>query len=84
MNAAREELPVTPMLGRLWCPVCEPGADPAREILDVRWCDLHEPRRAGSADAQAVGPIPIPVEAGGEDNRRWCDLIHRGRTCGGS
>jgi len=70
----------TPMLGRRVCPACEPDADPSREILDVMWCEPHTPGRAGLDDALApVWAYPSGgAEAGGEDNRRYCDLFHRG------
>ena len=64
---------------RVYCPDCEPDADPLRDILDVRWCEHHAPPRAGTADA-AVAPtafISGSAEAGGETNRRWCELLHR-------
>ena len=68
-----------PSIVRVYCPGCEPGADPLREILDVHWCDLHAPCRAGPDDvlATARGTAYGSAEAGGEDNRRWCDFIHR-------
>jgi len=64
---------------RAYCPGCEPHADPLSEILDVRWCDAHVPVRAGADDALATarGTTYSNAEAGGEDNRRWCALIHR-------
>lgn len=59
------------------CPTCEPERDP-REY-DTRYCEPHTPDRSGGDD----GRMPTPVyysgsgEVGGEDNRRFCDLIHR-------
>ena len=68
-----------PLVARAYCPGCEPGADPLREILDVHWCDAHVPCRAGPDDvlATAQGTAYGGAEAGGDDNRRWCALIHR-------
>jgi hypothetical protein len=68
-----------PSAARAYCPGCEPDADPVQEILDVRWCDLHVPARAGLDDVlvAARGTTYGTAEAGGEDNRRWCELIHR-------
>jgi len=68
-----------PLVARAYCPGCEPGADPLGEILDVRWCDAHMPCRAGPDDvlATAQGTAYGGAEAGGDDNRRWCALIHR-------
>ena len=66
-------------VARFYCPTCEPEADPISEILDLRWCGLHTPRASGADDA-AVMMESYPAgsgEAGGEDNRRWCQLFHR-------
>lgn len=68
-----------PSLARPYCPGCEPDADCVREILDVRWCDSHAPARDGADDA-LVAPEHVlsgTGEAGGDDNRRWCQVIHR-------
>ena len=45
----------------------------------MHWCDAHSPCRAGSDDvlATARGTAYGSAEAGGDDNRRWCELIHR-------
>lgn len=65
-------------IARAYCPGCEPDADPIREILDVRWCELHTPARAGSDDStvSADGFLSGSAEAGGDANRRWCELVH--------
>lgn len=71
-------LPDTPALARPYCPKCEPDADPTAAILDVRWCDSHTPDRVG-LDDEAVTPGIFPsgsAEAGGDDNRRWCEIVH--------
>jgi hypothetical protein len=69
----------TVVLGRIYCPGCEPEADPIDEILDVRWCEEHAPRGTGLDDAMAGARLSVSgtSEAGGEGNRRWCDAIHR-------
>ncbi len=69
----------SPALARLYCPGCEPDADPFAEILDVHWCDAHSPSREGSDDATVAAAIVVSgsAEAGGEGNRRWCELFHR-------
>ena len=61
------------------CPGCEPGADPLGETLELRWCEVHAPSRAGLDDGRIhFGTQGTSSdEAGGEDNRRWCDLLHR-------
>lgn len=66
---------------RFYCPTCEPAADPLAEVLDVRWCPAHTPVTRGADDAAIADdePGPSASEAGGEDNRRWCALLHRGR-----
>ena len=69
----------SPVLARLYCPGCEPDADPFAEILDVHWCDAHVPSREGAEDATVAAAIVVSgsAEAGGEGNRRWCELFHR-------
>ena len=71
--------PDSPVLARLYCPGCEPDADPFTEILDVHWCDAHLPSREGAEDAAVATAIVVSgsAEAGGECNRRWCELFHR-------
>jgi len=71
-------LPDTPALARPYCPACEPNADPCREILDVRWCAAHTPAWNGADDAavRAEAFLSGSTEAGGDDNRRWCQLVH--------
>jgi hypothetical protein len=74
-----DHIPDTPSAARMYCPGCEPEADPTHEILDVRWCESHSPVRGG-LDDDAVGAAAYlsgSSEAGGDDNRRWCELFHR-------
>ena len=56
------------VLARLYCPGCEPDADPFAEILDVHWCDAHMPPRDGSDDGTVASTIVVSgsAEAGGE------------------
>lgn len=72
-------IPATPVLGRAWCPTCEPLADPMVEILDTRYCDQHPPDRGGADDVSVGfdGALSGAAEAGGEANRIWCQLLHR-------
>lgn len=82
----------TPAVARPYCPDCEPDADPCREILDVRWCAAHTPAWNGAEDeaVRADAFLSGSTEAGGDDNRRWCQLLHRparvtaGATAGGA
>jgi hypothetical protein len=69
--------PVTSV--RAYCPGCEPDADPIAEILDTRWCATHMPSQAGADDASVVADIFLTGsgDAGGEDNRRMCEIFHR-------
>jgi hypothetical protein len=68
------------IVARSYCPGCEPDADPTREILDVRWCDAHVPCRDGSDDAVVTSEAFLSgsAEAGGDANRRWCEMFHGG------
>lgn len=76
----------TPSVARPYCPGCEPDADPALEILDLRWCTAHTPSGAGVDDAivTAEAFLSGSAEAGGADNRRWCELLHGGGRRGGA
>ena len=72
--------PDKPLVARPYCPGCEPNADVLSEVLDVQWCDAHLPARDGSDDALVTSQGALlsgTVEAGGDDNRGWCALIHR-------
>ena len=66
------------VVARSYCPGCEPDADPTREILDVRWCDAHVPSRDGAEDAVVTSDAFLSgsAEAGGDANRRWCEMFH--------
>ena len=68
----------TPDLAVRYCPACEPDRNPLAEILVVRYCVRHEPPLYGTADAGVAHSFISGSEAGGEDNRRLCDLLHRG------
>ena len=69
----------TPSVARMYCPGCEPEVDPISEIVDVRWCESHAPPSAGFDDdvAGAADYCSATAEAGGDDNRRWCEILHR-------
>ena len=74
-----EYLRDSPAIARSYCPACEPEADPSREILDVHWCVAHMPIWGGPDDGAVTVGVALSgsAEAGGEANRRWCDVIHR-------
>jgi hypothetical protein len=44
------ELADTPDVTRIVCPLCEPGADPVRELLTLRRCYAHVVELAGADD----------------------------------
>jgi hypothetical protein len=69
----------SPAVARPYCPSCEPDADPSREILDVHWCVAHAPAWSGADDGLVTTSTMLSgsSEAGGEDNRRWCEILHR-------
>jgi len=68
----------SPHLARFYCPRCQPELDPSREILETRWCgEHHDAGRGVEDDAVACGYVTSSTEAGGEDNRAWCELFHR-------
>ena len=77
-------LPDFPVVAVLWCPTCAPERDPLAEVLDLRYCAQHEPGREGLDDtAESLKVTPYlsgSGEAGGDDNRAWCELLNRKRT----
>jgi hypothetical protein len=78
-GAVMNYLPDTPCVARAYCPGCEPDTDPSQDILDVRWCESHSPVRAGTDDEVVAASgwyLSGSAEAGGNDNRRWCDILH--------
>lgn len=77
--AALSDIPAeTPRIARAYCPDCEPDADTLLEILEVQWCNVHMPLREGVDDARVMSDAMLTgsAEAGGDENRRWCDVIH--------
>ena len=74
-------LPDTPYLARAYCPGCEPDTDPTQGVLEVRYCEPHLPSRDGTSDrlVSAASYLGGGSEAGGDDNRAWCNILHRGR-----
>ena len=72
-------IPDSPIVSRPYCPGCEPDADPTREILDVRWCEDHMPRREGAEDAGVVANAYLSgsVEADYDTCRKYAIMIRR-------
>ncbi len=66
---------------RPYCPGCEPETDPTRDLVEVRWCiNIHPAPSMAGADDLLVTANALPggsAEAGGYDNRRWGELVHR-------
>lgn len=75
-------LPDSPVIARAFCPRCEPEADQTTEILDTRWCETHAPRRDGLDDEAVIygNYLSGSAESGGDENRAWCDFLHRGEA----
>lgn len=75
-------LPDTPPVSRHWCPICEPEADPTSEVLETRYCEPHTPTRDGAEDGKvnAYAYLSGSGEVGGDENRRWCELLSRKKT----
>lgn len=46
----------------------------------MRWCDAHSPGRDGTDDATVTSEAFLSgsAEAGGDANRRWCEMLHGG------
>lgn len=70
----------SPNLARPYCPGCDLLADVTTEILETRWCSAHAPATLGQLDH--VQPsyqsyLSGNVDAEGESNRLFCNLIHR-------
>jgi hypothetical protein len=72
-------LPDTPYLATQVCPTCEPDVDPSVAIIETRYCADHELLRSGTDDALVTtfSYLSGSADAGGEDNRRWCEALHR-------
>ena len=66
----------TEKLGRLYCPICEPTADPTSEILDVKWCGEHIEAGTGVSQNGAYSP-PLGGEPDNAVGRYLCNGFHR-------
>ena len=79
---SRDHIPDTPYVAVPICPGCEPERDITVGIIDVRYCHEHTPTWGGVDDGQVNTDAYLTGtgEPGGEDNRAWCDLLHRKKT----
>jgi hypothetical protein len=66
-----------------FCPECESEIEPSDDDRRAAiYCRRHMPPAVGVDDG-AVNIETYPAgttEAGGEDNRNWCDFFHRRRV----
>jgi hypothetical protein len=61
------------------CPGCSPELAPDTYV--VHYCPSHEPVRSGAEDERvATDNYMSNTEAGGKDNRRFCDWLHRKKS----
>lgn len=56
-----------------WCPDCEPGRDPLRDILEVRYCASHGPTDSGPDDR--LTGVPQPLSSMGEADGADCRAV---------
>jgi hypothetical protein len=62
-----------------WCPVCAPEGSNIPDPWELKYCDTHRAGDAGESDRLVANQTYINAgEAGGEDSRLLCNLIHRG------
>ena len=69
------DLSDTTDLARPYCPGCEPQANEVAEILQVRWCMHHEPKRDGPDDDAAK--TDRMMGSSGEADGHDCRTIQR-------
>lgn len=69
------------MIVNPFCPGCVPETDFTRDAsITPSWCSVHAPTYEGADDALAGGTAPTGfAEAGGADNKAFCDFLHRGK-----
>jgi len=59
-----------------WCPEC--SGPPQNERASVAYCQIHMPPTTGEADRLIEpGAYIFHGEAGGDENRLTCNLLHR-------
>lgn len=74
----------SPIVTRPFCPVCEADIEQDTSMCEIRFCHMHQPSSSGADDdvipASMRETYPAgSSEAGGLDNRAWCELLHRKR-----
>lgn len=62
---------------RKWCPDCEPEPNFLDNFYITCYCSAHWPSTEGSVLPPEEDVVPYLTEAGGEYNRRACQIIHR-------
>lgn len=79
VTEGQDWLPDSPVVARPYCPICEPEADQMAEMLETRYCESHCPSRGGESDGEvnAQSYMSGSAEAGGADNKAYCDFFHR-------
>jgi hypothetical protein len=73
-------LPDSPIVLPTQCPECSPELDPRG--YSARRCTEHEVSTRGADDARVESHAYMnsAIEAGGDDNRAFCDWLHRRKT----
>jgi hypothetical protein len=62
-----------------WCPECAPEGSNIPEPWELKYCETHLAATVGESDRLVTNQTYINAgEAGGEDSRLLCNLIHRG------
>jgi hypothetical protein len=64
---------------RAWCPGCEPQLDQVKEFVIEQRCAQHPLDTTGELDriVDSEAFLSGSAEAGGEANRKWCEMLHR-------
>ena len=72
----KDHLPDTPVAVVFRCPKCDPEPGCSLPVMD-RFCDRHRPSHAGVDDELVPETYLSNTDAGGDDNRAFCDWLHR-------
>lgn len=61
-----------------WCPECQ--SPPNSDFAHLQYCQRHMPVSHGELDRLVDNSDYIASgDAGGESNKQFCDLFHRGK-----